>query len=262
MIPEPASTLDALYILDGGESHVEDISQWSPGVDVGKPRVFSGNVYVLRKADQWAIWDTGLDDELITEPDGKVFAHDVRGVLRRTLVSQLEELGLVPDDIDIIMLSHAHFDHVGNTRLFPRAHWYVQTAEYEAMFGPDFEKYGFLPDLYATLRDNEVTKLDGDHDLFGDGSAVILSTPGHTPGHQSLLVRLPRAGNVVLTGDVAHFKMNFDHRRVPAFNADQQQSIASMERLDAISKELPAYLWINHDAQLSATLKHSPTPAD
>jgi len=86
----------------------------------------------------------------------------------------------------------------------------------------------------------------------------IISTPGHTPGHQSLLVRLPRAGNVVLSGDVAHFEENFVNRRVPSFNFNIEQTRQSMDKIDAILKAEHAQLWINHDAKQSATIPHAP----
>jgi glyoxylase-like metal-dependent hydrolase (beta-lactamase superfamily II) len=103
-----------------------------------------------------------------------------------------------------------------------------------------------------------VRKLEGDLDVFGDGSVTILSTPGHTPGHQSLLVRLPRTGPVVLSGDIAHFKDNWDHRRVPAINDNKEETLASMQRVaDVLAKE-KAQLWINHDKAQRDTLKMSP----
>jgi len=101
-------------------------------------------------------------------------------------------------------------------------------------------------------------KLDGDFDVFGDGSVRIISTPGHTPGHQSLLVRLPQTGAVVLSGDAAHFQENFVNRRVPGFNFSIEQSRQSMDKIDAILKAEHAQLWINHDAAQSATIDHSP----
>ncbi|HWF93557.1 MAG TPA: MBL fold metallo-hydrolase, partial [Xanthobacteraceae bacterium] len=106
--------------------------------------------------------------------------------------------------------------------------------------------------------EHPVTKLTGDHDVFGDGSLVLISTPGHTPGHQSLVVKLPKTGTVILSGDAVHFKDNFDNRRVPAGNTDKDQTLASMQRIaDFLSKE-QAKLWINHDKVQSDTLKHAP----
>ncbi len=128
----------------------------------------------------------------------------------------------------------------------------------EAMFGPDHTRYGFIPSLYASMPDNPIEIVDGDHDLFGDRSVQIISTPGHTPGHQSLLVRLRETAPVVLSGDVAHFRENFRYRRVPSFNADHAQTLRSMDRIDALLQAEGAVLWINHDAGQSATIPHAP----
>jgi N-acyl homoserine lactone hydrolase len=87
---------------------------------------------------------------------------------------------------------------------------------------------------------------------------VLISTPGHTPGHQSLKVKLPKTGELILSGDAVHFKDNFDNRRVPGGNTDHDQTVASMQRIaDFLSKE-QAKLWINHDKVQTDTLKHSP----
>jgi glyoxylase-like metal-dependent hydrolase (beta-lactamase superfamily II) len=94
--------------------------------------------------------------------------------------------------------------------------------------------------------------------VFGDGSVVLLSTPGHTPGHQSLLVRLPKAGAVVLSGDAAHFQSNWDNRRVPGFNFSKEQTAASMQRIADILAKEHAQLWINHDKPQSDAQKKSP----
>jgi N-acyl homoserine lactone hydrolase len=88
-----------------------------------------------------------------------------------------------------------------------------------------------------------VTLLKGDRDVFGDGTVVILSTPGHTPGHQSLFVRLPRTGDIVLTGGAVHFKSNWDNRRVTANNFNKEQTLPSMQKLaETVSREEPQLL--------------------
>jgi glyoxylase-like metal-dependent hydrolase (beta-lactamase superfamily II) len=132
--------------------------------------------------------------------------------------------------------------------LFPQSTLLVQKAEYDwpSPLGPRFKP------------DHPVVKLEGDHDVFGDGSVVIVSTPGHTPGHQSLFVKLPRTGGVLLSGDAVHFKDNWDNRRVPSQNTDPDRTGASMQRIaDLLAKE-KAQLWINHDKAQRDTLKMSP----
>ena len=132
--------------------------------------------------------------------------------------------------------------------MFPQSTLLVQKAEYEwpAPSGPRFR------------RELPVNTLQGDHDVFGDGSVMLLSTPGHTPGHQSLLVKLPRTGAVLLSGDAVHFKDNWDNRRVPDLNSNKDQSIASMQRMADIMAKEKAQLWINHDKAQRDGQKLSP----
>jgi glyoxylase-like metal-dependent hydrolase (beta-lactamase superfamily II) len=100
--------------------------------------------------------------------------------------------------------------------------------------------------------------LEGDRDVFGDGSVVILATPGHTPGHQSLLVKLPKTGAVVLSGDAVHFKSNWENRGVPANNFNKEETLTSMQKIsDTLTRE-KAQLWINHDKAQRDSLKMSP----
>ena len=103
-----------------------------------------------------------------------------------------------------------------------------------------------------------MTKLDGDRDVFGDGSVTLIATPGHTPGHQSLLVKLPKTGVLLLTGDAVHFKSNWDNRGVPDGNVDKDKTRASMQRIaDLLDKE-KGQLWINHDKAQRDSLKLAP----
>jgi len=248
-----------LYLLNCGESETKDVSMWSPGVDVGKPREFSDSCYLIRHAKGLLLWESGVSDAIATLPDGMVVGNGILTLhVRKTLRSQLQELGIAPTDITVLGFSHFHGDHVGNANLFTAATLYIQQAEYDAAFGPDPAKFNFNPAFYNKLRDSTMVKLDGDRDIFGDGSVVIYSTPGHTPGHQSLLVRLPKTGPVLLSGDAVHFRENWENRRVPARNFNKEQSLASMQKLADILEREHATLWINHDKPQTDGLAHAP----
>jgi N-acyl homoserine lactone hydrolase len=242
--------VEKLYILNCGEGVAGDISRWSPGVNVGKPMDFADNCYLIRHAQGWLLWDTGVTDAIAAMPEGQAPSDPRATHWRRpkTLISQLEGLGLKPADIKYVAISHTHPDHVGNVALFPQSMLLVQKAEYDwpSPMGPRFKP------------EHPVTKLEGDRDVFGDGSVTIFATPGHTPGHQSLLVKLPKTGALVLSGDAVHFKSNWDNRGVPTANSDKDQTLASMQRIaDVLAKE-KAQLWINHDKAQRDTLKMAP----
>lgn len=257
---EARGAVQRMYVLYCGESRTEDVSaNWSPGVDVGQAREFSNNCYLIRHDKGWMLWDTGLSDSIALKPEGvSVMGGLLVLRVKRTLASQLAEIGLSPADVGHLAISHFHSDHCGNANLFTAATLYIQQPEHDAAFGPDPAKFGFVPANYEKLRANTVIRLNGDHDVFGDGSVVILSTPGHTPGHQSLLVRLPRSGAVVLSGDMVHFDSNWSNRRVPARNFDRDLSARTMERMAAFLTARNARLWINHDRVQSAAIAHAP----
>src|SRR5262245_59287367 len=245
------SAVDKLYILNCGEGVAGDISRWSPGVNVGKSMDFVDNCYLIRRGNVWMLWDTGVTDAIAAMPNGQPPADPRTTHWKRpkTLASQLEQLGVKPSDIKFLAISHTHPDHIGNVGMFPQAMLLVQKAEYE---WPNPLGVGrFKPE-------HPVTKLEGDHDVFGDGSVIILATPGHTPGHQSLLVKLPKTGALVLSGDAVHFRSNWENRGVPDNNTDKSKTLTSMQRIaDVLAKE-KAQLWINHDKAQRDTLKLAP----
>lgn len=255
-----AAGLERMYVLDCGESETRDVSaNWSPGVNVGQSRLFSDNCYLIKHEKGWLLWDSGIPDAVAEKPEGVSGAGGMLVLkVTRTLQAQLRELDVAPDKVGYVAFSHFHGDHVGNANLFTAATLYVQYPEYEAAFGPEPQKFGFNPATYDKLRANPVVKLSGDHDVFGDGSVIILSTPGHTPGHQSLLVRLPVTGAVVLSGDLVHFQDNWENRRVPSRNFSKEQSLASMQKVAQVLEKEKAVLWINHDNVQSAEIPHAP----
>ena len=205
------------------------------------------------------LWDSGIPDSVATMPNGFVTGGGTLTYrLPKPFRAQLAEIGVSPEQVTHIAFSHTHGDHVGNANLFTRATLFIQQAEYDAAFGPDAAKYGFQSANYAKLRDNPTVPLRGDHDVFGDGSVVILSTPGHTPGHQSLLVRMAKTGTVILSGDAAHFRDNWENRRVPSMNTDRDQTLASLQRIADLLAQNKAELWINHDKPQSDAYRRPP----
>jgi len=252
----PAS-VERMFVINCGENHVTDLSRWTPGVHVGEPAVFSNHCYLIRHAKGLMLWDSGNPDRLAALADGLAAPNGlITAYMRKPLADSLQEIGVKPGDIQHFAMSHSHGDHSGNANLFGASTLYMQSIEYDAVFGPEPQKYNFIAANFEKLRGARVVKLNGDHDVFGDGSVLIKSTPGHTIGHQSLFVRLPKTGPVLLSGDMTHLMENWQAKRSPWFNFDLVQSTRSMNEMEQFMALTGAKLWINHDrAQNAAILK-------
>jgi N-acyl homoserine lactone hydrolase len=250
VVPAAAQGVDRLYILQCGQGRAADMSRWTPGLNLGVPLDVVDNCYLIHHAQGYLLWDTGIVEAAAAKPEG-VGGQNGAPVwtLAKTQTAQLAEIGVKPSDIKYLAVSHTHPDHIGNVELFPQAVLLVQKAEYE--WPSPLGAGRFKPE-------HPVTKLEGDHDVFGDGSVMVISTPGHTPGHQSLLVKLPKTGAVVLSGDAVHFKDNWDNRRVPALNVDKEKTLASMQRIADLLAQTHGQLWINHDKAQGEAQKHAP----
>jgi N-acyl homoserine lactone hydrolase len=176
----------------------------------------------------------------------------------RTLKSQLAAAGFAPADITYVALSHDHYDHTANANLFAASTWLVRPVERDAMFAgtpPDL----LQPSTYSALRNSKTVAITTeDHDVFGDGTVVLKSSPGHTPGHQVLFVKLAKTGPVVVSGDLYHYPEERTLNRIPTFDADEKQTAASRAALDAFLKQSGAQLWIQHDFIANAKLKKAP----
>jgi N-acyl homoserine lactone hydrolase len=256
---EQTSGVDRMYVINCGENHVKDVSRWTPGVNVGQPHVFSNHCYLVKHARGWMLWDTGNADRIAAMPSGLSAAGGaITAYMKKPLVDSLKEIGVTPADIKHFAMSHGHGDHSGNANYFTAATLYVQRAEYAAMFGAEPQKFGFITANFEKLRANPAMILDGDHDVFGDGTVVIKAAPGHTPGHQVLVVRLPKIGPVMLSGDMVHLQYSWTYRVVPSFNFDVPRSMATIDAMKAYARESGAQLWINHDMEQNAKLPKAP----
>jgi N-acyl homoserine lactone hydrolase len=253
------SAVERLYVIDCGESHAKSLSPWTTPADEGKPYVFSNNCYLVKHAKGWLMWDSGYPDTFASLPNGQSNPRGTLiGYMKKPLSKSLREIGVRPEDIQHFAMSHSHGDHSGNAGLFAASTVYMQAPEYDVVFGPEPQRFNFIPAYFEKLRGANIVKLRGDHDVFGDGSAVIKSTPGHTQGHQALFVRLPRSGPVLLSGDFVHLKANWDAKRSPLINFSQEQTLRSMNEMEAFLKATGAKLWINHDREQSQAMRKAP----
>ena len=254
-----AAGVERLYILNCGEGVAGDIGRWSPGVNEGKSMDFVDNCYLIKHSAGWMLWDTGIADRIAALPNGMPNPQGTITAFMQTPLSEsLKQLGVAPADIGYFAMSHSHGDHSGNANLFPASTIYMQQAEYDALFGPDAAKSGLPLANFEKLKGSKFVRLTGDQDVFGDGSVVIKSTPGHTPGHQSLMVRLPKRGPVLLTGDLVHLLYSWDNNIVPGFNYDVAQTQRSLEEMKAYAKATGAQVWVNHDKEQHAAIPKAP----
>lgn len=245
-----ANGLKRMHVLDCGRLIAKDQSRWTPGVNAGQPRELSNNCYLFQHERGMLLWETGVPDSVTGNKDGLTSPNGAVVWFRdKTLKGQLESLGVKPDDLTYVAISHTHGDHIGNLTLFTKSKILMQKLEHESAMHT-------TPNLFNDNQKFEL--LSGDRDVFGDGSLTILSTPGHTPGHQSLLVKLPKTGALLLTGDLVHFQYMWDNQVVPPFNFNKEQSLASINRVARLLAEHKAQLWIGHDKDITAKINRAP----
>ncbi len=211
---------------------------------------FVYSCYLIKHDGDYLLWDTG---HAMTTPN---VAPKV------SIVDQLAKLNIKPEQVKYVGISHYHADHTGQVASFPKATLLIGAREWEAITAPKpAEGVNYKPFESWAKGEGKVEALNLDKDVFGDGSVIVLRTPGHTPGHQSLMLKLPQTGAVIISGDAVHFRENYDSERVPAFNYDRAQTVASMQRLKKLVAAQKAKLIIQHDARDIALLPAFPEGA-
>ncbi len=254
--PAPKDNGLALWRLDCGTIEVGNLDQYSDTYQyVGRRKTFANSCYLIRNGNRYLLWDTGLPGELAgtTKEEG-----GDRMTLRRRIGDQLAEIGVRADQVSFVGISHYHFDHSGQAADFPRATLLVDRKDWDAIKARPDRAERFGPWIGGG---GKVEPLAYDHDVFGDGTVTMLTTPGHTPGHRSLLVRLKDSGPILLSGDAVHFAENWQKRGVPGFNTSRAESLASLDRLAQIARQLKARLIIQHEQADIAKLPRFPEPA-
>lgn len=251
--PPPAMKIDT---LDCGLTEFKNAAVFSDtGEYDGKPLALPTPCYLIQHGSDWMLWDTGLGDQLAALPNG-VEKFGGRFTVRRTLVSQLAQLGLTPDNVHYVGLSHIHFDHAGNLGLFPNATFIIPAIELSAARSKP-TPFGVDPAQIAPLDHATIIPADGDYDVFGDGTVVTLKTPGHTPDHHSLMVTLPKAGVVLITGDLFHTRLSYEKGLVLRIN-DRPNTLASMDRFRRLQSNTHARVVIQHSPEDFRSMPHFP----
>jgi len=230
------ASADSLWRLDCG-SGFNDQRRFSDTFAYSNPKVpFAFSCYVIKHGADYMVWDTGY------------LPGSVANATNKPITDLLAQMNVRPDQVKYVGISHFHADHTGQLAPFANATLLIGKGDWDGinakppMAGANVN--GFK-DWIGTSR--KVEPLTGDKDVFGDGSVMIFRAPGHTPGHSAVLVRLKDKGPVILLGDAAHFHENYDSNGVPSFNYDRAETIASLERIKQMAKNLNATVIIQHD---------------
>lgn len=251
-----------LYAMDCGHSQFGDVGMFADDHSLdGQQRELIVPCYLIRHPSGDLIWDTGLPEAIADMPNGfSPQSFPAHFTVPVKLTAQLAQLNLTPADIEFVSFSHMHSDHTGNGNLFAAATWIVDVDERTRMFDAehradpnDFNNYNQLENAQTRLIEGE-----GDYDVFGDGSVVVVQAPGHTPGHTILRVNLANAGTVLLTGDMWHLAESRERRLVPTFNTDRAQTLASMDKVEALAAETNARVVRQHVPEDFAALPRFP----
>jgi glyoxylase-like metal-dependent hydrolase (beta-lactamase superfamily II) len=251
-----------IYVFDNGEINGLDPGLFNFTADELAEVNFVVVSYLIVHPRGTLMFDAGAI------PDSAFAGHEGSGVTEgvvsatQPLLPQLAAAGYTPADIDFFALSHYHSDHTGNANAFAGAKWIVQRAERDYMFAADPQ--GIIDaSTYSALEHADTILLDSeDYDVFGDGTVVLMSTPGHTPGHQVLAVRLENAGTIMLAGDLYHYPEEISTGRTPTFEFDPAASRTSRANVQRLLAERGATLWIEHDKATHAALPKAPAFID
>jgi glyoxylase-like metal-dependent hydrolase (beta-lactamase superfamily II) len=202
--------VERLYVLDGGVGHAGNKSSWTNMMDAdGTPVDISAPCFLIQHASGYMMWDTCPNDIIakMSPPGYGTSAAAIRWEKTTTVASQLQQIQVNPADVKYIGLSHVHADHTGNVEMFPNSLVLIQRPEYEEGFEGTAAPTG-PPSLAGPVfsREHPVKLIDGDYNVFGDGSVIIGWVGGHTAGQQIAMVHLRETGWVILSGDAVHTK--------------------------------------------------------
>ena len=250
-----------LYIFDCGRMRLVSVEAFNLKETDTDVRELSAPCYVVDHPKGQLLWDAGLPSEF-AQTDGPVTREDgMTNWLEETLASQVArmDLGFDMGSLEYVAFSHIHWDHVGASSDVTSGTWLVQQGDYDAAHAEDnLSVPAVQPELLASIKKRPTQVVNGDHDVFGDGTVQLIAAEGHTPGHQVLLVDLVETGPVMLSGDLYHFQFSRANRVVPLFNVDAERTLQSMDKVEALVAETGADFWLQHDASLFDSQQKAP----
>jgi len=254
-----------LYALDCGSMSFTNMGIFSDTDDYdGKTGSIVDPCFVIRHPKGILLWDLGLGDAYIGRNDPP--NHDgVSMQVRAKFLDELAAIGIAPADVTFLAFSHFHMDHTGNANAFTTPTWIVNQAELDWALGTPTPPV-VDPRTFSAVRTVRTRMISGDYDVFQDGTVRILKAPGHTPGSQVLLLKLAHAGPVLLSGDLYHVRSDRPHdgasARLMRVNSSRSESLASVDRIETLLKNLHARLVIQHDPEDIKSLPASPAYLD
>ena len=249
-----------LYALHCG-GDVTDMATFDPFDEKVGTKVYNPYfIYVITHPQGTVLFDSGVHPAMRTDPESRL--GEVAGSFQVQMTAddhierRLATIGMKPSDIDIVAQSHLHFDHAGGLEWVRHAPVLVQRDELEFALDPPI----YQRDIYVQAdfdHDLDWQQLDGDHDIFGDGRVVVLSTPGHTRGHQSLMVKLD-SQVVILLADAAYLLAKMRARLLPGILWSPDAMIATWDRVEELEREHDALLMTTHDLDYEERVKLAP----
>lgn len=224
-----------LYVLDGGSADHPDTSHFTPERNIGVPITIPFSMFLIDHPRGLIVFDTGLNVDNLPEPMKK----DVRSTPEQRIDRQMAGLGYRPQDVKYVILSHMHVDHVGGMTLFPDATFIVRKEELRMAWWPESYEGGYFFEDYKDTRSYRYIQPRDDEeiDVFFDGSLKLIDTRGHSRGHQSLVVNLPKSGRIVLAGDAVQVEENLSKGYLPGICWNSEMAVSSIEKLQHMQAE-------------------------
>ena len=244
-----------LYVLNAGHVFVPDTSHFTPERNMGIPITIPLSMFLIDHPKGLVVFDTGLNVDSLPE----VMKKDAHCEPDQRIDRQMARLGYKTEDAKYVILSHMHVDHVGGMTLFPHATFIVRKEELRMAWWPESYEGGYFFTDYKDTRGYKYIQPRDDEevDVFFDDSLILVDTKGHSRGHQSLIVNLPKSGRIVLAGDAVQVAANLSEGILPGICWNSEMAVRSIEKLQHMQKE-GMRIVLGHDPVSWKDLKIAP----